>query len=137
MGALRHGGDAFGIFDAPRNLRHELRDQGEAERATAALEEDLARIGALWADGLKRFGGPFLAGKDFSNVDAFFCPVAFRVQTYGLKLGDAAHAYVERLLALPAMQDWYKSGLAETWRIKHYEDGARAVGDVTKDLRVG
>jgi glutathione S-transferase len=29
----------------------------------AALERDIARIGALWNDGVRRFGGPFLAGR--------------------------------------------------------------------------
>jgi glutathione S-transferase len=101
----------------------------------SALEADLARLAALWADGLERSGGPFLAGRNFSNVDAFFCPVAFRAQTYGLPLESEAKAYVERLLALPAMRDWYEAGLKETWRIESYEELARAAGDVVGDLR--
>jgi len=51
----------------------------------APLKADLARIGVLWNEGLRRFGGPFLAGKEFCGVDAFFAPVAFRIQSYGLK----------------------------------------------------
>lgn len=100
-----------------------------------ALAADLARIGELWRDGLDRFGGPFLAGSAFSNVDAFFCPVAYRVQTYALPLDAPCLAYVERLLALPAMQDWYAAALAETTRIARYEAEARAVGEVTADFR--
>jgi glutathione S-transferase len=56
------------------------------------LAHDVARISALWSHGLARFGGPFLAGAAFTAVDAFFCPVAFRVQTYGLVLPEAAAA---------------------------------------------
>jgi glutathione S-transferase len=100
-----------------------------------ALQDDLTRISALWADGLEKFGGPFLTGRDFTNADAFFCPVAFRVQTYGLPLGEPANGYVARLLALPAMQEWYKSALAETWWIARYEEDARAAGEVTSDMR--
>lgn len=37
----------------------------------AVLERDIARVGALWSDGLRRFGGPFLSGRAFSAVDAF------------------------------------------------------------------
>src|SRR4029450_13294768 len=48
----------------------------------AALGRDLRRLEALWADGLARFGGPFLAGVRFSAVDAFFAPVAMGLQTY-------------------------------------------------------
>jgi len=36
------------------------------------VTQDLAQLDALWSDGLKKFGGPFLAGKDFTNADAFF-----------------------------------------------------------------
>src|SRR5271157_4437968 len=36
------------------------------------LERDIARIGALWHEGLRRFGGPFLAGQTFTGADAFF-----------------------------------------------------------------
>jgi glutathione S-transferase len=99
------------------------------------VTQDLARLDELWGDGLKKFGGPFLAGKDFSNVDAFFCPVAYRVQTYGLKVDATSAAYLQRLLALPAMQEWYKAGLAETSRIERYDADAKAAGDVTADLR--
>ncbi len=102
-----------------------------------ALKADVARLAELWSDGLSRLGGPFLTGAAFTNVDAFFCPVAYRVQTYGLALNAKSEAYVQRLLALPAMQEWYEAGLAETWRIERYEDDARMAGEVTVDLRVG
>ena len=49
-----------------------------------ALQSDVERIDALWREGLQRFGGPFLAGAQFTAADAFYAPVAFRVQTYGL-----------------------------------------------------
>jgi len=49
-----------------------------------ALAKDLTRLNALWLEGLTRFGGPYLAGPAFTAVDAFFAPVAFRIQTYGL-----------------------------------------------------
>src|SRR5882672_5217374 len=99
----------------------------------AALERDTARLGALWNDGLSRFGGPFLAGKAFTAVDAFFAPVAFRIQSYGLTLEGAAATYPARLLALPAMREWYAAGLAETWRDPGHEAEVRAAGTVIED----
>jgi glutathione S-transferase len=99
------------------------------------LTIDLQRLDELWNDGLKRFGGPFLAGKDFTAVDAFFCPVAFRVQTYGLKLDQKPLAYAGRLIALTAMREWYDAAIKETWRIARYEADARAAGEVNEDLR--
>lgn len=45
---------------------------------SAALERDVARLTELWAQGLDSFGGPFLAGSQFTAVDAFFAPVAWK-----------------------------------------------------------
>jgi len=102
-----------------------------------ALLRDLARIDALWAQGFANFGGPFLAGEAFTAVDAFFCPVAFRVQSYGLgfDLSEPSRAYVDRLLALPAMQAWYRDGLAETERDPLHENEIMSFGQVIEDHR--
>ena len=99
------------------------------------LAKDVARIGALWSEGLARFGGPFLAGKSFGAVDAFFCPVAFRVQSYGLELPAPAAEYARRLLALPGMKRWYEAGLAEPWRDEPHEEETARVGRILQDFR--
>ena len=88
-----------------------------------------------WQNGIARFGGPFLAGQKFTAADAFFAPVAFRIQTYDLPVGADAHRYAALLRGLPAMQDWYTAGLAETWRDAEHEEEVRAVGTWTQDLR--
>ncbi len=100
-----------------------------------ALAADLGRLDGLWQEGLARFGGPYLAGEVFSAVDAFFAPVAFRVQTYGLALSAPSQAYVARLLAVPAMAEWYAAALAEPWREAAHEAETQAAGTVTQDLR--
>ena len=100
-----------------------------------ALKRDIARIDELWSEGLRRFGGPFLGGSSFTAVDAFYAPVAFRVQTYELKLSEPAHAYVRKLLALPSMQQWYKDALAETFRDEPHEEEILAAGKVIADYR--
>jgi glutathione S-transferase len=102
-----------------------------------ALLSDLDRMAALWADGLGRFGGPFLAGSTFGGVDAMFAPIAFRAQTYGVLTEAPAATYVERLLALPAMQDWQAAALRETWREPAHEAEAKTLGTWTADLRHG
>jgi glutathione S-transferase len=99
------------------------------------LKRDLARLTELWGDGLSRFGGPFLAGGTFGAVDAFFCPVAFRVQTYGLELPRPAAEYVQRLLAAPWMKHWYEAALAEPYRDAPHEAEIAQAGMVTRDLR--
>ena len=67
-------------------------------RISPGLQSDLARLAALWTEGLERHGGALLGGDRFTAVDAFFAPVATRVQTYGLPLPQVAADYVQRLL---------------------------------------
>jgi glutathione S-transferase len=107
----------------------------DLEGVSLDLQRDVSRVAELWNDGLSRFGGPFLAGESFTAADAFFCPVAFRVQSYGLALDGRAPAYVATLLGVPAMQEWYEAALAERWRIDRYETDAKTVGTVTADFR--
>jgi len=100
-----------------------------------ALKHDLFRLGDLWNDGLGRFGGPFLAGERFTAADAFFAPVAFRAQSYGLAFEGAAAAYPKQLLDLPAMREWYAAALAETWREPDHEAEVAAAGTIIEDRR--
>lgn len=100
-----------------------------------ALTKDIARLGELWAEGLERFGGPFLAGPDFTAADAFYAPVAYRVRTYGLDVGAVGAAWVEHMLALPALQEWEAAALRETWREPSHEQELGAAGEITADRR--
>ncbi len=101
---------------------------------SSALAANVARIRELWEEGLARFGGPYLAGAEFSAVDAFFAPVAWRVRTYGLDVGKGA-AWVDHIIAHPAMQQWEAEALAESWREAGHEEELRACGDVIADYR--
>jgi glutathione S-transferase len=101
----------------------------------AGLKRDIARLETLWSDGLDRFGGPFLAAGSFTAVDAFFAPVAYRVQTYGLELSSRPAAYVQRLLQLPAMREWYAAALAENFRDAPHEAEMLELAAVIEDLR--
>ncbi|KXX77692.1 putative maleylacetoacetate isomerase [Madurella mycetomatis] len=49
---------------------------------TEGLARDLERLDELWREGLARFGGPFLAGGEFTAVDAFYAPVVLRLVSY-------------------------------------------------------
>ncbi|MDE2593897.1 MAG: glutathione S-transferase family protein [Burkholderiales bacterium] len=101
----------------------------------ASVQRDVDRIAALWAEGLSRFGGPYLAGPRFSAVDAFFAPVVLRFQTYGIALPEAAQTYAQRIRALPAMQAWVQAALAEPLSAAGHEQDVLAMGEVLQDLR--
>jgi glutathione S-transferase len=104
-------------------------------RQTDALKADLARLVELWTDGLTRHGGPYLAGAAFTAVDAFFAPVATRIQTYGLSLPVRAAAYAGRLLEDPAVAEWIAAGIAEDFRDAPHESDILASGVLMTDLR--
>lgn len=99
------------------------------------LSPDLMRLTELWREGLERFGGPFLAGPQFGAVDAFFAPVAFRIQSFMLELPQFAMEYVHRLLDLVSMREWYAAALAEPWRDAHHEADSLAAGTLLEDRR--
>lgn len=101
-----------------------------------ALRSDIARIENLWAEGFARFKGPWLAGESFTAADAFFAPVAFRFQTYGIPLQPSSQAYVERLLRHPAMIEWAQAAIQETKRDKAHDEEIERVGIVLQDDRV-
>lgn len=90
----------------------------EMRKASPAAESEIARIAALWREGRERFGqgGDFLCGA-FGVVDAFYCPVAFRFESYGVVLDDVSATYHRALLALPAMREWAEGAARETEHI--------------------
>ena len=102
---------------------------------SAELQGDITRILALWNEGIARFGGPFLAGKEFTAVDAFFAPVVYRFQTYGVTPTGAAAAYMQVMLKHPAMCAWETAALAEDFRDLPHDADIDLVGKITVDLR--
>lgn len=101
----------------------------------APLAQEIARLCGLLKEGLEKFGGPFLAGSSFTAVDAYYAPVAFRVQTYGLPVAPDAMQYVSHLLGQSSMKEWYTSALQEPWRMVQYETDARSAGTLQADYR--
>jgi glutathione S-transferase len=104
-------------------------------RISDPLQADLSRLAELWTTGLDMHEGPWLAGDRFTAVDAFYAPVATRVQTYGLVLPPPAARYAQRLLDFAAVQEWVNAGIAEPWRDAAHEAEVLAQGEVIQDLR--
>jgi glutathione S-transferase len=104
----------------------------QLHQIAAELQRDLDRLNELWKEGLDQFGGPFLTGSEFTAVDAFFCPIAFRAQTYSLSLHSP---YIQQLLSLKSMQAWEAAALQETWRETEHEREISAAGVILLDQR--
>ena len=86
------------------------------------VQKDIDRLQALWTEARSKFGndGLFLYGK-FSVADAYFAPVVFRFNTYGVTLNPVAAAYVQTMLAHPSMQRWSADSTAEKEVVEHEE----------------
>jgi glutathione S-transferase len=128
--AEMHGGFAHLRNDCTMNLGVRVTPRP----MSPGLERNVARLRELIEEGLNRYGGPWLAGPEFTAADAFYAPVAFRARTYGLDLGRG-QPWVERVIAHPAMQYWERQALAETWREASHEAELAAAGVVTADYR--
>ncbi|UTA48783.1 glutathione S-transferase family protein [Simiduia sp. 21SJ11W-1] len=77
------------------------------------VERDLARLESLWHSLLEASGGPWLGGQ-LGIVDAYYAPVALRIHTYQLPVSARCQAYVEQVLALPALQAWVADARQES-----------------------
>ena len=69
---------------------------------------------------LAQTGGPWLGGPAFSAVDAFYAPVAFRLQEYALS-APGTDAYADGLRAHPAVARWVQMAKDDPRRLPHYD----------------
>lgn len=79
----------------------------------AGAQADIDRILAIWRGSLTAHGGPFLMGAAPTLADAMYAPVCSRFTTYDVPLDAGSAAYRDRVMALPAMQEWIAGALAE------------------------
>lgn len=88
----------------------------------AVAAADIRRIDAIWTSCRERFSahGPGLFGT-WSLVDAFYAPVVLRFDRYCLPCSTAARAYMDSVLALPAMQEWVAVALEEKEVLTQFE----------------
>ena len=103
-----------GFADLRACLPMNLLEREPGRGRTPACEADIARVLQLWRDVRARFGGdgPFLFGS-FTIADAMYAPVCTRFDSYAVPLDPASQAYVDTILGLPAMQNWYAAARAE------------------------
>jgi glutathione S-transferase len=94
----------------------------DAYRWNAEAQADIDRVQALWGQLREAAAGQgdFLCG-DFGIVDAMFAPVVIRFRGYGPELTAVSRAYMDAMLALPALKSWIEAGRAEPHRLAKYE----------------
>ena len=99
------------------NIRASFPGKGRTPESQA----DIARICEIWEDCLARSGPHHFLFGDFSIADAYFAPVVMRFRTYGVWLPPALQAYVDRVVAHPAVAQWIDGALKETERLEKYD----------------
>ena len=129
------GPSPFTPAEADALALEKFRDPRTTAKGEPRAHVGLKRLETLWCEGLQRFGGPWLAGERFTAVDAFFAPVAVRVQGYDLPLGETALAYAQRLLEHPGVAEWVSQGIAEPWVDAPHEQDCRRGRRVLADRR--
>ena len=118
ISAEMHSGFMAIRSECAMNLHRPVRAVALSDDARA----NIARVQEIWVDCRKRYGkhGPFLFGS-FSGADAMYAPVVYRFRTYAIDVAPEAKAYMDAMLALPAVEEWTRAGLAETLRIERIE----------------
>ena len=111
--AEMHAGFGALRSHCPMNIEARLPEVGERVlREQAPVRADLDRLVDLWGDGLAASDGPMLFG-GFGIADAYFAPVAMRIETYALPVPAEIAAWLARLRALPGVAAWIADALAE------------------------
>jgi glutathione S-transferase len=102
----------------PMNLRKSLPGKGRGRD----VDDDIARVCAIWADCRARYGaaGAFLFGH-FSAADVMYTPVATRFRTYAVELDDLCQDYVDAVLLRPDFVAWHEAAHEEPWVIAEDE----------------
>ena len=116
ISAEMHSGFAALRTHMPMNTQR----QGSTPAIGADTAKDIARVRALWREAREAHAaqGPFLFGA-FSIADAMYAPVASRFVSYAVELGAHERAYVDALLALPAMREWLAEAATEPLMSEH------------------
>lgn len=91
------------------DVRDQLTMDFARKKPLPELREDtqtqIARILEAWQGALACYEGDFLFGA-LSVADCMYAPVVSRFETYGVEVATPVRAYMDRVLALPAMQEW-------------------------------
>jgi glutathione S-transferase len=118
LAAEMHSGFASLRAALPMNMRRKVKKRALTPEAAA----DVERLENAFAKASAEFGGAggFLFG-DFSAADAMFAPMINRLHVYAADVTAQTRAYMNRMMALPAWQQWAAQAQAEPWVIGKYE----------------
>jgi len=110
-------------FHALRNaLPMNCRRLTQYNDISTELQQDIDRICIIWKECKQNYGeqGDFLFG-EFSIVDAFYAPIVIRLNGYNINVGEVERQYMDKILALPALQEWIQEAKKDKTVVENYE----------------
>lgn len=118
ISAEMHSGFGTLRSEMPMNCR---RPRGAVTQGPQ-LQAEIDRVLEIWTScrASNPVGGPFLFGA-FGIADAMYAPVVLRLSIYAVTLPPPAQAYVDAMLALPALKDWITQAREETEVLAQFE----------------
>ena len=94
-----------GFADVRDQLTMDFARKQELPELREDTQKQIARIITAWESALSTYKGEFLFG-DLSVADCMYAPVVSRFDTYGVPVPASVRAYMDRIIALPAMREW-------------------------------
>jgi glutathione S-transferase len=101
-----------GFPDLRDQLSMDFARKKEVPELRPETKIQIERILSAWESALAAHKGEFLFG-GLSVADCMYAPVVSRFATYGVPTSAAVKTYMDRVMALPAMQEWRKAAQAE------------------------
>ena len=109
-----HSGFAALRNRCPMNIEASLPEVGaRCGTEWPDVAADLRRIDSMWSEQLAASGGPFLFGDVRHRRRLLRAGLLARARRTRFRVGAPRAAYVERMHALPAMQEWCAAALDE------------------------
>ncbi len=105
-----------GFMSLRNQLSMDISLRTEIKHLVPGTISDIERIISMWDEALSNSKGPFLFG-EFGIVDAFYAPVVFRFQSYGIQIKNKkVQKYIQSILKLDIVQEWVKSSGKEKYK---------------------
>ena len=101
-----------GFPDVRDQLTMDFARKKEMPELRTETRAQIERILSSWETALAAYKGEFLFG-NLSVADCMYAPVVSRFRTYGVETSAPVKAYMDRVMALPAMAEWHKAAQAE------------------------
>ena len=101
-----------GFPDVRDQLTMDFARKQKMPELRSETKTQIERILSAWESALAAHKGEFLFG-NLSVADCMYAPVVSRFLTYGVETSAPVGAYMDRVMALPAMAEWRKAAQAE------------------------